>query len=212
MDMGLHHAWDWNDSGGTAARGPAATPRRLPLALSLCAAAAAAASQHATTTRAPLHCIGLGTAVVPVLTSWFVLWMYVLTPTFSSWLDFPPRSRPHMQSLLYTTQMSTVILSNARGERSRGIPITYPPIVKWVHTHISIMHPKLVLIKRLDKVETSIKRILKKVLETIGQLGAVQCNRDFAFNLNTKNGYDSRVLFQILWSHSLIFKLKSSHC
>ena len=73
------------------------------------------------------------------------------------------------------------------------------------------MHPKLVLIKRLDKVETSIKRILKKVLETIGQLGAVQCNRDFAFNLSKKNGYDSRVLFQILWSHSLIFKLKSSH-
>ena len=203
MDMGLHHAWDWNDSGGTAARGPAATPSRV------CRAHCRCVPPPPRRRNMPPQ---RTTAVVPVLTSWFVLWMYVLTPTFSSWLDFPPRSRPHMQSLLYTTQMSTVILSNARGERSRGIPITYPPIVKWVHTHISIMHPKLVLIKRLDKVETSIKRILKKVLETIGQLGAVQCNRDFAFNLNTKNGYDSRVLFQILWSHSLIFKLKSSHC
>ena len=75
-----------------------------------------------------------GEVLVCVCCVYVCMYLYVvLTPVFSlswSWLDFPPRSRPHMRSSLCTTQMSSVTLSNVPGEKSQGIPITYPPTVK----------------------------------------------------------------------------------
>lgn len=42
-----------------------------------------------------------------------------------------------MRSLPCTTQMSTVILSNVRGERSREIPTTCPPTANWPCLNLS---------------------------------------------------------------------------
>ena len=101
--------------------------------------------------------------------SWFVfvvcMYVFVCSTNTSfflslswSWLDFPPRSRPHMRSSLCTTQMSSVTLSNVPGEKSQGIPITYPPTVKWV----LISYQKLVVRAKWHWENT---RILKTCVE-----------------------------------------------